>query len=60
MYIIAVEIKEDMVFSEHFTDELARKYNKIKKEVVAILNRLIPQEIMQTYLDNLSPFFSLK
>ena len=44
MYIIAVEIKEDMVFSEHFTDELACKYNKIKKEVVAILNRLIPHE----------------
>ncbi|MBA4407830.1 MAG: hydrogenase maturation protease [Bacteroidota bacterium] len=45
MYIIAVEIKEDMVFSEHFTDDLACKYKEIKNEVVAIINRLIPQEV---------------
>ncbi|MCY1721100.1 hydrogenase maturation protease [Prolixibacteraceae bacterium Z1-6] len=43
MYIITVEIKEDMVFSEYFTEELAIKYNEIKEKIVSLLNELIPE-----------------
>ena len=43
MYIVAVEIKEDMIFSEYFTEELAIKYNGIKQKVVDLLNELIPE-----------------
>ncbi len=42
MYIIAIEIKEDMIFSEYFTEELAVKYDEIKQQVVTMLNELIP------------------
>ena len=47
MYIIAIEIKEDMVFSEYFTEELADKYNEIKDKVIKLTNELIPIEINQ-------------
>ncbi len=42
MYILAIEIKEDMIFSEYFTEELAVKYDEIKQKVVTMLNELIP------------------
>ncbi|MDX1284246.1 MAG: hydrogenase maturation protease [Draconibacterium sp.] len=42
MYIIAVEIKEDMVFSEYFTEELAINYDEIKEKVITLLYNLIP------------------
>jgi hydrogenase maturation protease len=47
MYIIAVEIKEDMVFSEYFTEELAIRYKEIKQKVVSILYDLIPNSNKQ-------------
>ena len=47
MYIIAVEIKEDMVFSEYFTEELSIKYHKLKQEVLDFLYDLIPEIINQ-------------
>jgi len=37
MYIIAVEIKEDMVFSEFFTRELTERYDEIKGKVLAMV-----------------------
>lgn len=40
MYIITVEIKEDMVFSEYFTEELAIKYEAVKEKVVDLINEL--------------------
>lgn len=43
MYIITVEIKEDMVFSAYFTEELTIKYNDIKEKVVKILQDLVPE-----------------
>lgn len=53
MYIITVEIKEDMVFSEYFTEELALKFNDIKEEVVKILEQLIPEiKKPNKYLNN--------
>lgn len=42
MFIITVEIKEDMIFSEYFTEELALKYDDVKQKVVDILHELIP------------------
>ena len=42
MYIIAVEIKEDMIFSEYFTEELAIHYEEIKQKVATLLFDLIP------------------
>ncbi len=45
MYIIAVEIKEDMVFSEYFTEELVIRYNEIKRKVVKLINELIQKNI---------------
>lgn len=42
MYIVAVEIKEDMVFSEYFTEELAAKYEMIKHKIVNLIYELIP------------------
>lgn len=45
MYIIAVEIKEDMVFSEYFTEELAIRYQEIKQKVVSILYDLVPGDL---------------
>jgi len=47
MYIVAIEIKEDMVFSEYFTEELAIKYKHIKLELVKLINELIPEIINQ-------------
>ncbi|MEN8117689.1 MAG: hydrogenase maturation protease [Bacteroidota bacterium] len=47
MYIIAIEIKEDMVFSEYFTEELAIRYNEIKQKVIDHLDELIPDDINQ-------------
>lgn len=41
MYIIAVEIKEDMIFSEYFTEELAVQYDQIKQKVKEILDELL-------------------
>lgn len=46
MYIIAVEIKEDLTFSEHFSDELAAKYPEIKKKVLIQFNELIHKNII--------------
>ena len=46
MYIITVEIMEDMVFSEYFTEELAGRYEEIKIKVLNILKRLVPEEIL--------------
>uniref|UniRef100_UPI003217F9BB hydrogenase maturation protease n=1 Tax=uncultured Draconibacterium sp. TaxID=1573823 RepID=UPI003217F9BB len=43
IYILTVEIKEDMVFSEYFTEELAIKYNDIKESIVSFFNQLIPE-----------------
>ena len=43
MYIITVEIKEDMVFSEYFTEELALRYSEIKKKLVELLHELVPE-----------------
>jgi len=40
MYIIAVEIKEDMVFSEYFTEELAIRYDEVKDKVLDYVNEL--------------------
>lgn len=48
MYIIAVEIKEDMIFSEYFTEELALQYDKIKQKIIDIIDTLIPEIINQT------------
>ena len=48
MYIIAVEVKEDMIFSEYFTEELALQYENVKQKVVKILDELIPETINQT------------
>lgn len=47
MYIIAVEIMEDMVFSEYFTEELASRYLEIKMKVLNILKELVPEEILK-------------
>lgn len=47
MYIIAIEIREDMVFSEYFTEELALRYEEIKQKVVSHLDELIPEFINQ-------------
>ena len=43
MFIITVEIKEDMVFSEYFTEELTMKYADVKQKVVELLKELIPE-----------------
>ena len=40
MHIIAIEIKEDMIFSEYFTEELAVKFDEIKQKVVKHINEL--------------------
>ena len=40
MHIIAVEIKEDMVFSEDFSEELSCKYWDIKQKVSDIIKEL--------------------
>ena len=42
LYIIAVEIKEDLVFSEYFTEELALKYDDVKQKVSAYIEELLP------------------
>jgi len=42
MYIIAVEIKEDMIFSECFTEELTVQYKEIKQKVITLAFDLIP------------------
>ena len=36
------KIKEDMVFSEYFTEELTTQYEDLKQNVVKILYDLIP------------------
>lgn len=46
MYIIAVEIKEDMIFSEYFTEELAIRYEEIKQKVVSKLQELITNHVL--------------
>lgn len=40
MHIIAIEIKEDMVFSEDFSEELSCKYWDIKQKVTNIIKEL--------------------
>jgi len=45
MYILGIEIKEDMIFSEYFSEELAIKYDRIKVEVVNYLSELVPEII---------------
>jgi hydrogenase maturation protease len=40
LHIIAIEIIEDMEFSERLTPELQEKYPKIKKDVAAIIRRI--------------------
>jgi hydrogenase maturation protease len=42
MYIIAIEIKEDMAFSEYFTEELALEYKNVEGEILSIFKELIP------------------
>lgn len=46
MHIIAVEIKEDMEFSEYFSDELTVKYSEIKKKVLNKTTELIQQDFI--------------
>jgi hydrogenase maturation protease len=41
--IIAVEIKEDMVFSESFTSELAERYVEVQENVMQHLEYLVPE-----------------
>ncbi|NTW33114.1 MAG: hydrogenase maturation protease [Bacteroidetes bacterium] len=41
IYIIAVEIVEDMVFSDEFTPQIQEKYPKILKEVEELFLKLI-------------------
>lgn len=41
LHIIAVEIIEDMEFSEEFTPQLKEKYPEILKEVFEIVNKII-------------------
>lgn len=40
MYIIAIEIKEDMIFSEYFTEELAVQFDTVKEKVVDYIDEL--------------------
>ena len=40
LHIIAIEIIEDMEFSEELTPELQEKYPKIKKEVADLIERI--------------------
>lgn len=47
IYIVTIEIKEDMVFSEYFTEELAASYDSIKQKVLDILHKLIPDILNQ-------------
>jgi len=42
IFIIAVEIKEDMVFSNHFTSELNEKTKSIKQKVLYHIQQLVP------------------
>ena len=41
IHIIAIEILEDMVFSDNFTPQIQEKYPEILKEVKEIFNELI-------------------
>ncbi len=43
IYLITVEIQEDLVFSEYVTEELAQKFDDIKQKVVEMLRELIPE-----------------
>ena len=56
IYIIAIEIKEDMIFSEYFTEELAVKYDEIKQKVVTMLNELIPFHFINKKQKNKSEY----
>lgn len=47
MYIIAIEIKEDLAFSEYFTEELASEYKSIKRKVLTMLKELIPAKYLK-------------
>lgn len=41
IHIIAIEIAEDMIFSEEFTPEVRKRFPDIVAETVGIINRLI-------------------
>jgi hydrogenase maturation protease len=41
--IIAVEIKEDMVFSERFTREIEEQYGEIQEKVMTYVQMLVPE-----------------
>lgn len=56
MFIIAVEIKEDMIFSEYFTEELAIRYDEIKQKVVTMLDELIPLQSVNQKKQNKSEY----
>ncbi len=45
IYIIAIEIKEDKVFGEEFTEELAFRYNDVKEKARQYILSLVPQHI---------------
>jgi hydrogenase maturation protease len=44
LHIIAIEIIEDMEFSEELTQQLQEEYSKIKKEVATIIRRISKRE----------------
>jgi len=43
IFIIAIEIKEDMIFSDKFTRELTERYGEIKENVIKHIKELIPE-----------------
>ncbi len=43
IFIIAVEIREDMVFSDTFTRELAERYGEIRENVLKYIEELVPE-----------------
>jgi hydrogenase maturation protease len=46
IYIIAVEIKEDMVFSEYFTEELESNLPEILERVADVMNDLLAEDLL--------------
>jgi hydrogenase maturation protease len=56
LHIIAVEIVEDMEFSEEFTPPLKEKYPGILEEVFALVMRIMGQEIRTFHDSHLTDF----
>lgn len=44
MYIIAIEIEEDMVFSNNFSESLENKYFEVRQKVLNNIHQLLPLE----------------